>query len=134
MDDRAFGGVVALLAASPVHRGWTVADIDRLIVPPMRMGQFVTIRRRDQIVAYGSWALFGETAEDGYVTGQRKIQPGDWRSGDRLWAVDVVAPHGDVREIVALMRADLVRRGYEGRTIRFRRVKATSRRLTRLTV
>jgi len=134
VDDRLFGGVVGLLAVSPVHRDWTVSDIERLIVPPMRLGQFVVLRKRDHIFAYGSWALFGDMAEDGYVTGRRKIQPEDWRSGDRLWAVDVIAPHGDVREIVAMMRADLLRRGYQGRTIRFRRVKATSRRLTRLTV
>lgn len=134
MDDRLFGGVVALLAASAVHRNWTVADLGRLIAPPIQLGQYAVIRRRDQITAYGSWALLSEEAENGYVTGQRKIQPGDWRSGDRLWLIDLVAPHGEVREIATLMRADMVRRGFGGRTYSFRRVMATSKRMGSLTI
>lgn len=128
------GQLVALMAASPIHREWTVSDFGRLIVPPLLLGQHAIVRVNSRVVAWGSWALLDEEAEEGYVSGTRKLQASDWRIGDRLWIVDAVAPWGHARDLTAAMHAELTRRGMAGRTIRFRRNKGGERRYSRLTV
>jgi cytolysin-activating lysine-acyltransferase len=45
-------------------------------------------------VAFVSWARLSEEAEKKFITTQ-KLSPADWKSGDRLWLVDVVTPFGN---------------------------------------
>ena len=50
--------------------------------------------------AFASWAFLNEEAEQRLFTGQRRLGPGDWKAGDRLWLVDLVAPFGGAEEIL----------------------------------
>lgn len=122
------GGVVALMTASPIHERWYIGDVSRLILAPLMLGQAVVVRGGRGVIAFASWALFDEIAEDGYLAGDRKIQESDWRSGDRLWLVDVVSPYGATRELLASLHDDLRRRGFAGRRIRFRRITMRGQR------
>lgn len=119
--DSELGAVVDLMARSELHQDWTIADVQRLIVPPIETSQRVFVVDRGSLVAWGSWALMSETAELGYIEGSRKIQPQDWNAGDRLWLIDAIAPFGHARELTGLIRKNLRRLGYKGKYIRFRR-------------
>jgi cytolysin-activating lysine-acyltransferase len=114
-------GVVGLMARSHRHRNWTVLDIERLILPPLALGQAVLVVASRQIVGFGSFAAMSEEAEHGFVSGTRKIAPGDWNAGDRLWIIDIIAPFGHGADVVAQGKALLRRHGHDGRKLRFRR-------------
>ena len=88
---RDLGLIISLMAQSKIHRGWYIADIQRLIVPCLRLGQCYV--RHD---CFATWVWLTKEAEQGYVSSTRKLQPWDMAAGDRLWVVDFVAPYGNV--------------------------------------
>jgi cytolysin-activating lysine-acyltransferase len=114
-------GVIDLMAQSEIHRRWSVADIQRLIAPPIDLGQAVLLISGDRPVGYASYALLTEEAETGYIDGTRKLQAGDWNAGDRLWWIDAIAPHGHARFLPRQLKSLLRSRGLGNREIRFRR-------------
>lgn len=116
------GRVLALMAASPIHRSWSVADIERLILPPIVSRQCMTVTEGSRIVAFGSWAFFGEEAEARFKARQTRID--DWSSGDRIYLVDAIAPHGHARALTSAIRAELRSQGHAGEPIHFRRTYA----------
>jgi hemolysin-activating ACP:hemolysin acyltransferase len=125
----AFVGVLNLMSCSAIHRSWSVADIERLIVPPFRLGQAAILTNdKHQVVAFASWAFLTQEAEAGYIDGTRPLQPDDWSAGDRLWWIDALAPFGHSRPLVHHLRATLRSRGIDHTDIRFRRTYADRRR------
>jgi cytolysin-activating lysine-acyltransferase len=57
--------------------------------------------------AFVSWALLNEEAEKRLISGQPRLRPGDWRSGDRLWLIDVVAPFGGPEGVLTHLKQKL---------------------------
>jgi cytolysin-activating lysine-acyltransferase len=113
---------ILLMERSPLHRRWMVADLVRLIYPPTHLGQVVVVTdARGRLAGFGTIGLFSQEAAEGYRMGVRPIQPQDWRSGDELWLVDVVAPGGAAKAVTRLVRAKAVELGYKGKYIHFRR-------------
>lgn len=64
------------------------------------------------------WALVNEEVEERLKSGNAKLRPQDWRCGDRLWVVEIVAPFGGHDE----MLKDLKSQVFKDRTIKFRAV------------
>src|SRR2546426_9170112 len=58
-------------------------------------------------VAFVSWALLTEEVEKRVQSGAWRLQPADWRSGDRLWVVDLVAPHGGLDAVLMDLRENV---------------------------
>jgi cytolysin-activating lysine-acyltransferase len=129
-------GVLALLARSPVHRTWSIADTERLILPPLALGQCLLIWDQGRVVAFASYARLTEEAEAGYLDGSRKLQPGDWNAGDRIWLVDVIAPYGHARSATSGIRALARSHGHAGKTVSFKRINTTGkpRRIARVKI
>lgn len=128
------GGIVSLMMRSPIHREYTVADLDRLVVPPLTLGQCIVLSIGTDIVGFGSYAFLNETAETGFISGARKLETGDWDAGDRIWLLDLVAPYGHGSKVTSLMRTGLRGQGHQGKTIRFRRNKGGPRRYSQVTI
>lgn len=112
------GRVIELMAASPVHRPWSVADIERLIAPPLALNQYV-ITGSSRLTGWASYALLSEEAEERFE--RRATLPQDWRSGTTVYLFDAIAPYGDARRLTSTLRAHLRSLGYAGQPIRFRR-------------
>src|SRR2546430_14751856 len=91
-----FGQVAWLMMQSPVHRHLFLADLEYRVAPPLMLQQFRLYRRDNVPVAFVSWALLTEEVEKRVQSGAWRLQRADWRSGDRLWVVDLVTPHGGV--------------------------------------
>ena len=117
---RYVGAVVGLMADSDLHRRWRVADIVRLIYPPLELQQAWVFFRGKNPVGYFSWAYLSAEAEEGFQTATRRLKATDWKSGNRLWYIDVIAPYGDLPEIVAYGRQHAFSKG-SGRFTRRRR-------------
>lgn len=114
------GAVAGLMANSALHRQWTIADLVRLVFPPLELEQAWVFLRGRKPVGYLSWAYLSVEAEEGYRSSMRPLQAEDWKSGNRLWYVDLVAPYGDLPEIVAYARKHAFPKG-SGRFLRRRR-------------
>lgn len=96
-----FTAACLLMMRVPQYRRYTLEDLERLLLPPIVLGQCKLYLDEDnKPLAFCSWARLSEGARDGFLARTRKIQPDDWNSGDELWFMDFIAPNGNVRGII----------------------------------
>lgn len=100
--------IISLMQMSRFHRNYTVDDLNRLILPPIRLQQAWVFYRSEKTVGFLSWAYLASEAEAGFANRSRKLRAEDWSAGNRLWYIDLIAPYGDLKNIVTLAR----RRGF----------------------
>lgn len=95
-----FGAMVWLWMQSPVHRPCPIHELERLLLPALKTGQFVLALQNDalqQPAGLLTWAHFDAEAEQRYLQSlDRTLQPVDWQAGDRPWILDWVVPFGHV--------------------------------------
>ncbi|MFC3627491.1 toxin-activating lysine-acyltransferase [Vogesella amnigena] len=89
------GAVVWLWMHSASHRRTPLMDLQRLLLPAIKSGQFILVTHADKPVFYLSWAQFSPAAEARYLQlHPSQLPETDWQSGDRMWVLDWVAPFG----------------------------------------
>lgn len=93
-----------IFSLSDIHKKWTIADIQRLVIPPLKLNQYRIYEDKITPLCFASWAFLDAETAEGYAHNKRKIQPEDWNKGKVVWLVDVVAPYGG--SINALLRLD----------------------------
>lgn len=98
--EEALGAVTWLLVRSTSHKHLFLTDFEWLVLPPIQLMQFRIFRDDKRPLGYVSWALVDAAVEQRLLQGVTKLAPKDWRSGDRLWVVDVVAPFGGARKML----------------------------------
>lgn len=112
------GQVVLLMANSPEHRYLHMQDIDWAVLPPLLLDQFRLYRdAEEKPVAFVAWAYLSAEVEERLVAGANRLSPQEWRCGDRLWVVEIVAPGGNAAEVMEDIRATAVP-GTEMRVLR----------------
>jgi cytolysin-activating lysine-acyltransferase len=95
-----FVDIISLMAHSSIHKNWSLSEIIRVTVPPLMLNQCRVFKKNGKPIAYISWAFFNEASVKAYIKGTRKLQLSDWNSGKELWAMDFIAPFGDVAKII----------------------------------
>lgn len=103
-----FGAMVWLWMNSPTHRQCPIRELDRLLLPALKTGQFVlALQNNEQQQPLGlfTWANFNAEAEQRYLKSlDRTLQPIDWQSGDRPWILDWIVPFGHTKIMVSAVR------------------------------
>ena len=111
-----FGGAVALFMRSPAHKHYSLADLEWLLIPPLRHNQFMAAEVKlpnGQAVpaALVLWARVSAevdarlTAESRYPV---RLRPNEWQSGEVFWIVEAVGEAEAVRQCMeALANAAL---------------------------
>lgn len=98
------GEIVWLMAHSELHRDWPIASIFQWVVPALMHQQCRLYRRDGRPVAYVAWAYLSKEVEETYVLNPKSLQPKDWKSGDRGWLIDWIAPFGDSAAVMQDLR------------------------------
>jgi cytolysin-activating lysine-acyltransferase len=128
---RLYGDVFFLALRSPRHAGHSLAALRPAFEPPLILGQ-VRVFRFDEVPrGFFTWAWLSPEAERKLVTGGQ-LSPADWRSGDRLWLVDLVAPYRGMTQ--GIVRWIMEPGNFAEREFCFRRVTGTNqtRRIVRI--
>ena len=124
------GEVVWLMTQSPSHKTFFLSDLEWLAMAPIMLKQFRVFYATDQNAeAQGNkgasrpigvvlWANVDEDVEQRLKDGNAKLRPQDWRSGDRLWVVEIIAPFGGHDE----MLKDLKSQVFKDKTLKFRAI------------
>ena len=98
-----------------------LGGIQRLILPPMRLGQYRIYSDKEVPIGYASWALLSDELSEGYRNNTYEIQAQDWNSGNNLWLVNVLCPKGGGS--ITLRRLDKLRKKMElPKKINFKRL------------
>ena len=96
------GNVAWLYMRSQIHKHYFLQDMESRVLPPVMKGQcklYLQTKTGGLPMAFVSWAYLSEEAEENYCATQR-IAPKDWNSGENIWLVDMIAPHGGEVAIV----------------------------------
>jgi cytolysin-activating lysine-acyltransferase len=115
--DAVFGQVVWLMMNMPIYRHVFLTDLEWMVLPPIMLTQYRLFRADNRAVAFAAWAYLSEAAEARLQEPIPRLAPADWRSGDRLWLVNLFAPFG--HQEVALK--ELEQTAFAGKTFRMHR-------------
>jgi len=118
------GEMTWLLSQSPLHKVLAIGDLEWLVMPALIHEQFYLFRDGDKTVGLALWAKCNEEAERkleaGMIEPENRLTLEEWKSGDRIWLVDLIAPFANAtnrqRE---LMIADLISKPLAGKAFSF---------------
>ena len=74
---------------------------------------------KDKPIGVILWATVNDEVESRLLSGNARMRPQDWKSGDKLWVVEVLAPFGGTDE----MLKDLKAKVFADREVRFRAIE-----------
>lgn len=79
-------------------------DLEWFVLPPILLGQFRILYEKRRAVALATWGLLSPEAEKRPGEPSPRLSPADWKSGDRLWLVSVIAPFGHTEAMLKDLR------------------------------
>ena len=122
------GEIVWLMSQSPLHKQFFISDLEWFATTPILLQQF-RLFYDNKPIGVVFWATVNEEVEARLAAGTSRMRPQDWKSGDRLWVVEVIAPFGGAEEMVKDLKAKV----FPSREVRFLVVGAARQRATRIT-
>jgi cytolysin-activating lysine-acyltransferase len=133
------GEMTWLLTQSPLHKVFSIADLEWLVMPALIHEQFYTFRDGDQPVGLALWAICGPVAakklDAGMIEPENRLTLEEWTNGDQIWLVDLIAPFANAenrhREI---MMADLISGPLAGKAFNFHQTDPNTGKRTVQTV
>lgn len=99
--------MVWLYSVSDLHKKWSMDSLHQWTIPALRHQQYRLYRSGDKPVGFATWAWLSEDIETIYATNPSSLKPRDWQSGERLWILDLVAPFGDAKRVIADLRRNV---------------------------
>ena len=91
----ALGSAVWLWMQSPRHSQRAIGELSARLLPAIMKDQYILGFEGNTPVFFAAWAWFSKAAETRYVADPNQLlTEEDWRSGDRFWATDWIAPYG----------------------------------------
>ena len=103
------------MSQSPSHKQFFISDLEWFVMTPVMLQQFRTYYATDKPVGVVLWANVSDEVAERLAEGTTKLRPQDWKSGDKLWIVEVIAPFGGAEEMVK----DLKEKVFPSRQVSF---------------
>tara|TARA_R100000935_G_scaffold56618_1_gene88747 strand:- start:64 stop:459 length:396 start_codon:yes stop_codon:yes gene_type:complete len=100
--------VLLIMSLCSRFKDMRLSDIQRLIIPPLKLGQYRIYNDEEVLTGFASWALLSDDLSEEYKNTNYKLQVKDWNSGDNLWLINVLCPMGGGS--VVLRRLDKLRK------------------------
>lgn len=89
---RVYGDMMFLAFRSERHGQMNTATLRTYLEPPIELDQFRIFRYDGVPRGMYTWAWLSQRAARRLVKG-KPMTPEDWRSGDQLWIIDMIAPY-----------------------------------------
>ena len=153
----ALGQITWLFSESPVHARLAIGDLRWSVMPALLVEQFrifrfgplpgleqaspedflpgMTREGLEQMpLGLALWGWLSEEAEEKVERGER-LAPEDWKSGDRLWLLELISPFATPENrLTEIMLADLVNGPFQGKRFSLHRTDPASGRKDKITL
>ncbi|KAB2966556.1 toxin-activating lysine-acyltransferase [Zoogloea sp.] len=87
-----------------LQRGGTrnilLSDLEWRLLPALVLDQVRLHMREEAPIAFITWAKLSPAAAERYREPPHRLAASDWKSGEDIWIVDVVAPFGGATEAI----------------------------------
>ena len=107
------GPVVWLYARAPEKKFFFLADTDWLLLPPIVLDQCRLFMKAGIPHAFFTWAFVSDAVDKRLRSGVPRLAPHEWKSGEHLWLIDVVAPFAPPTALLDELRGSV----FAGRTV-----------------
>lgn len=109
------GEIVWLMSQSPSHKHFSIADLEWMVMPPVLLKQFRVFHDKGRPVGAALWGFLSGEAEAKLMLSPPRLRPDEWKSGNRCWLIDLIAPGATAgNKLPALLIADLQRTALKG--------------------
>ena len=99
--ESAVGAALLLSMKSTTHKHIFSHEFEWMIIPAIVSKQFIIFRNaKNEPIAFVSFASVNEGVEKRLLSGTLKLTPAEWRSGDKLYVIDVISPFSPPIEIL----------------------------------
>jgi cytolysin-activating lysine-acyltransferase len=116
------GEIVWIYSQSPTHKHFAIGDLEWMMMPALALAleQYRVFRGDKTPVGVALWAYLSDEAEKKLDQGTGRLRPDEWKSGDNLWLVDLIAPFAtpDNKQVEAML-ADLIKGPFQGKKFKF---------------
>ena len=102
------GEVVWLMSQSSAHKTFFIADLEWFVMTPIILQQFRLFYDKEKPIGVVFWGQVDAEVEERLAAGGAKLRPQNWKSGDRLWVTEVIAPFGGAPVMVAALKEKVV--------------------------
>jgi cytolysin-activating lysine-acyltransferase len=93
------GEITWLMTQSPRHKAIPLGDLEWLLMPAILLRQFRIFYKGEQPVGVALWALADDLVAKRIDDGDNRLSAVEWKSGNLLRIIDIVAPFGGEAEI-----------------------------------
>lgn len=100
----ALGHAVWLMMKMPNYRHVFLSDLEWMLLPPILLNQYRLFNADGKVVAFAAWAYLSEAVEKRLQEAEPRLAPAEWKSGDRLWLINLFAPFGHAEAALAELR------------------------------
>lgn len=133
------GEMTWLLTQSPLHKVFSIADLEWLVMPALIHQQFYLFRDGDQPVGLAMWAKCSPNAaaklDRGMIEPENRLTLEEWNSGQQVWLVDLIAPFANAdNKQRQIMIADLISKPLKDTEFRFHQTDPATGKRTVQTV
>ena len=119
------GEIVWLMSQSPLHKRFYIEDLEWFVMTPALLQQFRLYYAQDRPLGVVLWGTVSEDVEKNLTEGTTKLRPQDWKSGDKAWIVEIIAPFGGADEMVK----DLKKKVFADRELKYLSVEDGERKV-----
>ena len=106
--------ILWLLTQSPQHKYMFLADMEWYFLPPFQLQQFRVFRKDGQPIGYACWAFVSDEVNERLSNGMIRLRPDEWRSGETVWLIDLVAPLGGGEMLLKKLKEE----AFKGRPVK----------------
>lgn len=100
-----FGAATWLWMHSKNHCHHHLYELEHLLTPIVQYQQYLLVCDSTRPICFFSWAYLDEASERRYLTKPRAtLRKEDWRSGNRIWAIDFISPFGHTLQMASFIR------------------------------
>jgi cytolysin-activating lysine-acyltransferase len=99
------GEIVWLMSQSPEFKQYLISDLEWLVMPPILLRQFRLFYHEGRPAAVVLSARVSPEVEARLEAGAPTLRPDDWKSGEKVRVVKVIAPFGGGEEFSAAVRS-----------------------------
>lgn len=108
--DKAVSDGLSLFNMSEGHRAYTVSDLQTYLILPIKYNTIRLYYRDDQPIGLVTWCWLSEENSNLFLNGKYHPTEEDHdstkRTGKELWGMELIAPYGDARRIMRLIRSE----------------------------
>src|SRR5688572_12483265 len=92
------------MSQSPLHKNLFLSDLEWKVMVPVMLQQFRLFYDQQNPVGVIFWAYVNDEVAQTLASGDKRLRPQDWRSGDTREVVVIIAPFGGAEEMMKDLR------------------------------